>query len=113
MDIRSHVSLGASAPKGVFWGTRTLLQMLYNQPEGLQKGKTADFPAYAHRGFMLDTGRKFFSMDFLESYVKILSLYKMNEFQIHLNDNGFVEFFNNDWNQTYAAFRLESDCFQG
>ena len=113
LDIRSYVSLGASAPKGVFWGTRTLLQMLYNQSEGLQKGKAADFPAYAHRGFMLDTGRKFFSMDFLKSYVKILSLYKMNEFQIHLNDNGFVEFFNNDWNQTYAAFRLESDCFPG
>lgn len=113
LDIRSYVSLGASAPKGVFWGTRTLLQMLYNQPEGLQKGKATDYPAYAHRGFMLDTGRKFFTMDFLKSYVKILSFYKMNEFQIHLNDNGFVEFFDNDWNKTYAAFRLESDCFPG
>lgn len=113
LDIRSYVSLGASAPKGVFWGTRTLLQMLYNQPEGLQKGKATDYPAYAYRGFMLDTGRKFFTMDFLKSYVKILSFYKMNEFQIHLNDNGFVEFFDNDWNKTYAAFRLESDCFPG
>eukprot|EP00975_Prorocentrum_lima_P014301 3038926-Prorocentrum_lima.AAC.1 len=26
---------------------------------------------------------------------------------IHLNDNGFVQFFDNDWNKTYAAFRLE------
>lgn len=113
LDIRSYVSLGASAPKGVFWGTRTLLQMLYNQPEGLQKGKATDYPAYTHRGFMLDTGRKFFTMDFLKSYVKILSFYKMNEFQIHLNDNGFVQFFDNDWNKTYAAFRLESDRFPG
>lgn len=113
LDIRSYVSLGASEPKGVFWGTRTLLQMCYNQPEGLQKGKATDYPAYAHRGFMLDAGRKFFTMDFLKSYVKILSFYKMNEFQIHLNDNGFVEFFDNDWNKTYAAFRLESDCFPG
>jgi hexosaminidase len=30
-----------------------------------------------------------------------------------LNDNGFVEFFGNDWNKTYAAFRLESERFPG
>lgn len=32
---------------------------------------------------------------------------------IHLNDNGFVQFFDNDWNKTYAAFRLESERFPG
>lgn len=37
----------------------------------------------------------------------------MNEFQIHLNDNGFPQFFDNDWNKTYAAFRLESERFPG
>jgi hexosaminidase len=37
----------------------------------------------------------------------------MNEFQIHLNDNGFVEFFDNDWSKTYSAFRLESTKFPG
>ena len=37
----------------------------------------------------------------------------MNEFQIHLNDNGFPQFFNNDWKMTYAAFRLESERFPG
>lgn len=52
-------------------------------------------------------------MDFLRQYVKILSFYKLNEFQIHLNDNGFVQFFDNDWNKTYAAFRLESERFPG
>ena len=62
---------------------------------------------------MLDVARKFFTMDYLKQYVKIMSFYKMNEFQIHLNDNGFPQFFNNDWNQTYAAFRLESTRFPG
>ena len=33
--------------------------------------------------------------------------------QIHLNDNGFPQFFENDWNKTYAAFRLESERFPG
>jgi len=62
---------------------------------------------------MLDCGRKFFPLQYLKDYVRILSFYKMNEFQIHLNDNGFVEFFDNDWSKTYSAFRLESTKFPG
>ncbi len=113
LDIRNHVTIEASTVKGVFWGTRTLLQMIHNQPFGLMKGKALDYPQYAHRGLMIDVARKFFTMDYLQDYVKILSFYKMNELQIHLNDNGFVEFFDNDWNKTYAAFRLESERFPG
>ena len=43
----------------------------------------------------------------------MMSYYKMNAFQIHLNDNGFAKFFENDWNKTYAAFRLESATYPG
>ena len=113
LEIKSDVNIKSATAQGVFWGTRTLLQMMCHQPEGLQKGKATDFPSYRSRGLMLDVGRKFFSMEYLKSYVKILSFYKMNEFQIHLNDNGFVEFSGNDWNKTYSAFRLESDKFPG
>lgn len=112
-SIGDKIEIEANTAKGVFWGTRTLLQMIYNQPDGLQKGKAIDFPKYSNRGFMIDVARKFFSMDFLKNYVKILSFYKMNELQIHLNDNGFVEFSGNDWNKTYSAFRLESDRYPG
>lgn len=113
MDINNRVTIEASTVKGVFWGTRTLLQMLHNQPSGIMQGKTSDYPQYSHRGMMIDVARKFFTIDYLKDYIKILSFYKMNELQIHLNDNGFVEFFDNDWKKTYAAFRLESDCFPG
>ena len=113
MSIGNTVSIAAPTAKGVFWGTRSLLQILYNKKGELPKGEVRDFPSFPNRGFMLDVARKFFTMDYLKQYVKILSFYKMNEFQIHLNDNGFPQFFNNDWNSTYAAFRLESDRFPG
>lgn len=113
MNIRNEVTIEAPTSKGVFWGTRTLLQMIHNQSEGLMKGLATDFPLYPNRGFMIDVARKFFTMDYLRDYVKILSFYKLNELQVHLNDNGFVEFFGNDWNKTYAAFRLESERFPG
>ena len=113
MKISDNITILASDKKGVFWGTRTLLQMICNQPLGLQKGKAIDYPEYASRGFMIDAGRKFFSLDFLKKYIKIMAFYKMNELQIHLNDNGFVEFFDNDWNKTYSAYRLESERYPG
>lgn len=113
LRIANQVNVEAPTAKGVFWGTRSLLQMLHNQEAKLMKGTTRDWPQFLNRGFMLDVGRKFFTLDYLKQQIKVLSFYKMNEFQIHLNDNGFPQFFNNDWNQTYAAFRLESERFPG
>ena len=113
MKVGRYVSLEASTSKGVFWGTRTLLQILHNRQGSLPKGTARDYPLFPNRGFMLDVARKFFTMDYLKQYVKILSFYKMNEFQIHLNDNGFAQFYEEDWNRTYAAFRLQSDRFPG
>lgn len=114
IDIQSDkIDVTANTPQGVFWATRTLLQMLHNAGTQLPVGKIQDYPNYSHRGFMLDVGRKFFSLEYLQNYIKLLSYYKMNEFQIHLNDNGFHVFFDNDWDKTYAAFRLESTTFPG
>ena len=113
LAIDQKVSIEAPTPQGVFWGTRSLLQMLHNQKSQLAKGTARDWPEFPNRGFMLDVGRKFFTLDYLKLQIKVLSFYKMNEFQIHLNDNGFPQFFDNDWNKTYAAFRLESERFPG
>ena len=62
---------------------------------------------------MIDCGRKFFPMSYLYSLVNVMSYYKMNTLQLHLNDNGFKDQYNNDWNKTQAAFRMESDFFPG
>ena len=113
LSIMNKVSIEAPTTQGVFWGTRTLLQMLHRQKAKLTKGTIRDWPEFSNRGFMLDVGRKFFTLDYLKQQIKVLSFYKMNEFQIHLNDNGFPQFFDNDWNKTYAAFRLESERFPG
>ena len=113
LSIMNKVSIEAPTTQGVFWGTRTLLQMIHRQKEKLVKGTIRDWPEFSNRGFMLDVGRKFFNLDYLKQQIKVLSFYKMNEFQIHLNDNGFPQFFDNDWNKTYAAFRLESERFPG
>ena len=114
MKVTDRVSISAPEEIGVYWATRTLLQMSEQSAQhSLPKGVIRDFPEYPVRGFMLDCGRKFIPMAFLRDYVKMMAYYKMNTFQIHLNDNGFKQFFENDWSKTYAAFRLESDTYPG
>lgn len=113
LDIAQHVVLKGGTPQAVFWGTRTLLQMMEQHAAQLPQGKAVDWPNYPKRGFMLDVGRKFVPVSFLRDYVKIMSYYKMNCFQIHLNDNGFKKFYDNDWSKTPAGFRLESTVFPG
>lgn len=113
MNTASGVTIEGATRTATFWATRTLLQLLENHNREIPRGQISDYPDYPSRGFMLDVGRKFFTIDFLRHYVKFMAYYKMNEFQVHLNDNGFKQYFNNDWMQTYAAFRLESDSFPG
>lgn len=114
VKVTDRVQLSAPQPIGVYWGTRTLLQIAEQSSDRrLPKGELRDYPDYAVRGFMIDCGRKFIPLSFLQDYVKIMAYYKMNTLQIHLNDNGFKQYFQNDWDKTYAAFRLESDTYPG
>ena len=114
ISIGRTVNIEAPTAQGVFWATRTLLQMSEQSADrALPKGTIVDVPEYQLRGFMMDCGRKFIPMDYLRSLTKIMAYYKMNTLQIHLNDNGFVKYFDNDWNKTQAAFRLECDTYPG
>ncbi len=107
-----RVEVKAPTAKGVYWATRTLLQMAEQSDDrSLPCGEIRDWPDYGIRGLMIDCGRKFIPLHFLHDYVRILAYYKMNTLQIHLNDNGFKQHFENDWNKTYAAFRLESETY--
>ncbi|WP_212002257.1 family 20 glycosylhydrolase [Chitinophaga sp. HK235] len=115
MEISNQITIQATHARGAFWATRTLLQILEQDPQHrhIPQGITRDYPKYEVRGFVLDVGRKFFTMEFLRHYVKFMSYYKMNDFHIHLNDNGFDKFFGNNWDSTYSAFRLENNTFPG
>lgn len=109
-----RVALSAPTYAGLYWGTRTLLQIAEQTVDHqLPKGTIRDYPDYPVRGFMIDCGRKFIPMTYLQDLTKIMAYYKMNTLQVHLNDNGFKQFFEEDWNKTYAAFRLQSDTYPG
>ena len=113
------ITIQATSKRGALWGAQTLLQMKetsFLNSGGITKRllpcvTITDKPDYPMRGMMLDCGRKFFPMSYLYSLVNVMSYYKMNTLQLHLNDNGFKDQFHDNWNETQAAFRMESDLF--
>lgn len=114
ISIGKKVRITAPQTVGIYWGTRSLLQIMeQNDAHALPCGTITDWPDYAVRGFMLDCGRKFIPLEFLQDYVRIMSYYKMNTFQIHLNDNAFPRFYHWNLMKTYSAFRLECDTYPG
>jgi len=114
-DVGEAVVISAHTSTGVFYGTRTVLQILREDSARtyMPRGTARDYPQYAERGFMLDVGRKYFPISFLEDYVRFMAWYKMNDFQLHLNDNAIGAGDSPDWMHQYAAFRLDGDRFPG
>lgn len=114
ITIGDKVEVSAPTARGLYWATRTLLQMAEaNGGSRLPKGTVTDSPDFGVRGFMIDCGRKYIPISYLENLVRIMGHYKMNTLQIHLSDNGMRNYSENDWNKTYAAFRLECDTYPG
>ena len=106
------ITVEARTPQGALWATQTLLQMM-EQSNHLPCGTITDVPDYSLRGFMIDCGRKNIPLDYLYNLVNLMSYYKMNTLQVHLNDNGFKKFYHDKWEETYAGFRIESELFPG
>lgn len=86
LTISDHIEISAQGVAGVFYGTRSVLQML-RQGFQIQGGMARDWPDYPERGLMVDLGRKYFSVPFLERHIKDLAYLKLNYFHFHLSDD--------------------------
>ncbi len=107
------VTIYATHPKGLYWGTRSLLQILKQGKGTAPCGIAHDLPRYAVRGFMLDVARLPMPLADLKAIIRTMAWYKMNELQLHLNDNyifheHYADQGEDPFRRSYAAFRLES-----
>jgi hexosaminidase len=86
LDIGPAAVVTANKPAGVFYGTRSLLQLL---PRGnaVPAGRARDWPRYAERGLCLDIGRKHLSYEWLEARVYELAFLKLNYLQLHFTED--------------------------
>lgn len=115
MDIDDgKVELKSFSPRGLIMSSRTLLQMMRQYGRELPRGRAWDTPRYELRGFMLDVARLPFTLDYLYDVIRTMSWYKMNDLQLHLNDNyifheHYVDAGEDPFKRSYAAFRLQSN----
>jgi hexosaminidase len=85
-DVSDYITIKSKYNCGVFYGTRTLLQLL-KQSGTIQNGTAKDWSTYKERGLMVDNGRKYFTVDWLKKHIKELAYLKMNIFHFHFSDN--------------------------
>jgi hexosaminidase len=88
MIITDRIVISAQADTGVFYGTRTLLQLLA-QHNTISAGSARDYPRYPLRSLHVDNGRKFLTVGWLENHIKELAYFKMNLFHWHLAEWNF------------------------
>ena len=86
MTVGDSISIQGSTTTGEFWGTRTVLQMLHQSPT-IPAGTASDAPTKPERGLMIDTGRNFFPVPWVENQIRDMSYLKLNYLQLHLSDN--------------------------
>ena len=86
-----EVALKAGSEAGIFYGIQTLYKALpITQGKtiaALPAGSVKDFPRFGYRGFMLDVGRHFFSVDYLKEVIDMLALHNINYFHWHLTED--------------------------
>ena len=107
------VVLCADTNIGLYYGTRTLLQILRTNGGKVPAGTAVDFPRYSLRGFMLDIARTHYTLKELYNVVDLMAWYKMNDLHLVINNNyifheNYLDAERNPFKESYAAFRLES-----
>lgn len=92
------VEIVGPTPAGVFYGTRTLRQLLPADllraappaptgPVEVEGVEVTDAPRFPWRGVHLDVARHFFPKSFLLRLIDLASLHKLNVLHLHLTDD--------------------------
>ncbi|MGH3723594.1 MAG: family 20 glycosylhydrolase [Mycobacterium sp.] len=85
LDIGDVLRVNAPTGAGVFYGTRSVLQLLRAE-EPIPGGRAVDWPRYPERGLLVDIGRRHYSAAFLRQQIEAMAYLKMNYLHAHLTE---------------------------
>jgi hypothetical protein len=87
LSVRAKkILLTAKTPHGVFNGIQALLQLMQNGRK-ISACEITDWPAFSWRGYMIDVGRNYMSMDLLKQQIDVMARYKFNVFHFHSTED--------------------------
>ena len=85
------ITLNGATHAAVFRGLQTFAKALPMVSEAkevaLPAAKIHDAPRFAYRGFMLDCGRHYFSVDYIKKFIDVLAMHNINYFHWHLTED--------------------------
>ena len=88
---KNNITIKASNPRGIFYGTQSLIQLMEmnkNQLEiRLPICEIKDWPSFKHRGMLMDCCRHFFDKEVIKKYIDLLAYFKMNTLHWHLTED--------------------------
>ena len=106
----NHIEIRAATRIALMYGGITVTQIFYSSPERrtvrefiAPVGYARDYPKYRVRAGMIDVGRSYMPLAYLEEIGRYMAWFKLNELHVHLNDYYFTS--------DYRAFRLENRTF--
>ncbi|TPE43906.1 family 20 glycosylhydrolase [Pontibacter mangrovi] len=80
------VQLKANTAHGIFNGLQTLGQLMRDGAV-IPGCEVRDWPAFGWRGYMVDVGRNYQSMEMLKEQIDVMARYKLNVFHFHLTED--------------------------
>ena len=82
----TQIIIKAATEHGVFNAMQTLQQLARNG-QTIDAVEIQDEPAFAWRGYMIDVGRNYLSMNLLKQQIDVMAKYKLNVFHFHATED--------------------------
>lgn len=79
------IRIQAGHEKGIFYAIQTLKQLL--QQGRIPACEIRDWPAFPWRGYLVDVGRNFQTMELLKEQIDYMAAYKLNVFHFHFTED--------------------------
>jgi len=83
---QNKIRITANTSHGIFSGIQTLLQLM-RDGSLMTTCEIKDWPAFSWRGYMVDVGRNFQSVELLKQQIDVMSKYKLNIFHFHFTED--------------------------
>lgn len=84
--LPSKIVITANTCHGIFNAVQTLIQLMRDN-EIIDGCEIYDWPAFSWRGYMVDVGRNYQSVELLKQQIDVMSRYKLNIFHFHFTED--------------------------
>ena len=84
---KNSITIEAFKENGAFYAVQTLKQIIFQQGEKIPIITVEDSPRFSYRGFMLDVGRYFYTVEEVKKFLDLMALHKLNTFHFHLTED--------------------------